>query len=269
MAPTPGQQELIDAAARVLRDDPGIEAAWLGGSLGRGAGDAFSDVDLVALVRPPAGPAETGLRYGRVVGRIAQPVLVNPLFGGRIVNVVTADWRRFDISFVAPDELGRYDAARLVPLFNRGEHAPPRKDAAPYRTSPETALALANEFLRVLGLLVVADGREEWTLAVGGAEILRRLVLNAMLEDNGVGPDQRGGALRRNPFLTDGQRRALEGLPPVAANRDSVFAANLALAALFLPLARRLVERTGAAWPADFEAATRRHLQARLGLILP
>ena len=56
------QQALVDAIAKALGADPEIEAAWLGGSLGRGAGDAFSDVDIVALVAD-APAAQVGLRY--------------------------------------------------------------------------------------------------------------------------------------------------------------------------------------------------------------
>jgi predicted nucleotidyltransferase len=262
---TAEQQDLLDAIHRVLAGDAEIEAAWLGGSLGRGAGDAFSDVDVVALVgRGPA--AEVGLRYVRDVASIAEPVLVNPLYSGRVLNVVTREWRRFDISFVEPGELGRFDAAHLVPLFNKGDRTPPRKVAEPYQAKPATVLDLVNEFLRVLGLSVVAMGREEYVLGLRGVDILRQLTVDLMLEENGVGPIERGGALRRNPMLTLDQRHALQSLPPVAANRESILAINVELAAIFLPRARRLAERIGMAWPSAFEAATRRHLWERLGL---
>jgi len=45
-----------------------------------------------------------------------------------------------------------------------------------------------------------------------------------------------------------------------------LIAANLALAAIFLPRARRLAAQTGMTWPTAFEAATRRHLKERLGV---
>lgn len=267
MALTREQQDLVDAIGRALGADPQIEAAWLGGSLGRGAGDAFSDVDVVALVRQGSA-AEVGLRYVRDAATIAEPVLVTPLFGGRVVSVVTADWRRFDVSFIEASELGRFDAANLISLFNKGDRAPPRAESVAYQASPDAVLRLVNEFLRVLGLLVVAAGREEWLLAVSGTDILRRLTIDLMLEENRVGPVQRGGALRRNPLLTAEQRQALEGLSPIAANRRSVTAVNLELAAIFLPRARRLSDEIGGAWPSAFEAATRRHLRERLGLII-
>lgn len=265
---TAGQQSLLTAIHRRLVADPAIEAAWLAGSLGRGEGDAFSDVDVLALVgQGPAG--ETGLRYAREgVREIAEPVLVMPLFGGRVVSVVTADWERFDISFIEAADLGRYDAARLTPIFNRGSREPPRPAPTAYEVAPEALLALINEFLRVLGLLGVAEGRREWLLALQGFGILRGLSIDLMLEENRVSPADRGGALRRNPLLTAEQRAALEGLPPLAANRASVLEANAALSAIFLPRARRLAARVGLPWPSAFESATKRHLRERLGLVI-
>jgi hypothetical protein len=265
VALTAEQEDLLGAIRRVLEGDPEIEAAWLGGSLGQDAGDAFSDVDVVALVagRPAA---EVGARYARDVMAIAEPALVQPLFGARVLNVVTADWRRFDISFVEAAELGRFDATRLTALFNRGERSPPRGAKAPYRATPESILPLVIEFLRVLGLLVVTLGREEYMLGLSGLEILRRLTVDLMLEENGVGPADRGGALHRNPFLTAEQRAELASLPPAVADRQGLIAANQMLSAIFLPRARRIAADVGATWPAAFEAATRRHLEARLGV---
>jgi hypothetical protein len=267
MTPSPEQQALIDAAVRVLSADRQVEAVWLAGSLGRAAGDAFSDVDLLALVVGEA-PALVGQRYVRAVAQIATPVLVTPLFGGRVVSVVTADWRRFDLSFVDANGLGPYNAAHLSVLFNKGGKSPPTLEPAPYEPSPEVVLGLVNEFFRVLGLSVVGVGREEWVLSLSGAEILRRLTVDLMLEENRISPAERGGALHRKPLLTAQQNAALESLTPVSATREGVLNSNRELAAVFLPRARTLAERIGAKWPAALEDATRAHLWSRLGLRL-
>lgn len=57
-------------------------------------------------------------------------------------------------------------------------------------------LGLVNEFFRVLGLSVVAMGQEEYVLGLQGGDILRRLTVDLMLEENGIGPIERGGAGR-------------------------------------------------------------------------
>lgn len=267
MAVTAEQQALIDAIRGALEADPEVEALWLAGSLGRGGGDAFSDVDTLVLAADGK-LAGVMARYAADISPIAAPALVNPLYGGRVLNVVDVDWRRFDLTFVEAGDLARYDAAALTTLFNKGERAPPTRPAAAYRTQPAQLLALVNEFYRILGLLAVGVGREEWLLGLTGVDILRKLTIDLMLEENGVGPAERGGALHRNPLLTTEQRAALEALPPVAPNRASLIAANLAVAAIFLPGARRLAAEIGMAWPETLEAATRRYLKARLGMEL-
>lgn len=265
---TDEQEAVLGAVTALLKSTAGIEAAWLAGSLGRGAGDAFSDVDILALAG--AGQAiEASRRVAEDLARVVEPVLVNALYGGRVLNVVTADWARFDVSFVEPAELARYHAGWLTPLFNHGPHTPPAGAPPPYRTTPEAVLALVNEFLRVLGLLAVGVGRREWVLGLTGVDLLRRMTLDLMLEENGVGPAERGGALRRDAFLTDDQRRDLAGLSPVVADQAGILAANQEVAAIFLPRARRLATAVGAAWPDAFEAATRRHLRKKVGLELP
>jgi predicted nucleotidyltransferase len=264
---TPEQWRLAEAAARVLREDASVAAVWLAGSLGRGAGDAFSDVDLLVLVTG-ASATEAGLRYVDKAAEIAAPALVNTLLGGRVISVVTEDWRRFDLSFVEISELERHDAARLIELFNRSGVTPPRRNEEPYSPSGATVLGLVNEFLRVMGLSVVAVGREEWLLAQWGADILRRLTMDLMLEENGVSPAERGGALRRRPLLTADQFDALVSLSPVTPDLQGMLTSNRELAAIFLPRARALAERVGATWPSRFEHVTRDHLRSRLGLEL-
>jgi predicted nucleotidyltransferase len=261
--PTAEQQSLIDTLRELLEAEPGVEAVWLAGSLGKGGGDAFSDVDLLVLVDDGGAGELTASLSDRLDGAV-KPVLVNKLYGGRVINVVTDDWRRFDLSIVEGADLDRYAAAELKGLFNRGHRAPPDRPDTPYQTPPDRLLPLVQEFLRVIGLSVGAMGREEYELGLNGVDLLRRMTMDLMLEENGVGPAQRGGALRRNPFLTADQRAELAAIPPISAERRSVLAANRVLAAIFLPRARRLAESIGMAWPT--EDATRRNLKLKLDL---
>ena len=52
------QRALLTALAWDLWADPSVSALWLGGSLARGDGDAFSDVDLRVALAPPAEVSE-------------------------------------------------------------------------------------------------------------------------------------------------------------------------------------------------------------------
>ena len=267
MEPSSEQRALIDAAHRTLFGDPQIEALWLAGSLGDGRGDAFSDVDLVVLA-VDGKVGEVAERYARDVATIAEPALLNQLFGGRILNVVTTHWQRFDLTFVEGGDLGRFDGARLTSLFNKGTRTMAPLQTQAHRTLPDRLLKLVNEFLRVLGLSVVVMGRDEYLVGLRGVELLRQMTIDLMLEENGVGPAQRGGALHLNSLLTSQQREALETLTPISANRERIIAASGELAGIFLPRARKLASRVALAWPEAFEAATRRHLRERLNFSL-
>jgi predicted nucleotidyltransferase len=212
--PTAQQSALIDRIKRVLEADARIDAVWLSGSLGKGKGDEFSDVDILALCAEGRA-GEISAAYADP-STIAKPALVNLLYGGRIVNVVTEDWQRFDIVFIEKSAFGMYNAADLMALFNRTGAEPPRTERQLYAATPAAVLKLVNEFLRVLGLGPVGIGRREYLVALWGIELLRRMTIDLMLEENGIGPAERGGALHLNIFLTQDQRRELETLPPVA-----------------------------------------------------
>lgn len=256
---TTAQQGLVDAISHALQRDDRIEAAWLAGSLGRGEGDAFSDVDVVVLC---ADGTASQVASGSGLTDFAQPVLVNRLYGGRIMNVITPEWLRFDFVFIEGQDLTRYNANDLKPLFNRTGREPPRTEPAAHKTTPEELSKLVNEFFRVLALAPVGLGRQEYFVALTGIELLRKMTVDLMLAENGIG--QRGGALRLNSFLTSEQIQLLQSLPPVAAERDSLIRCQKAIADIFLPRARALAAKIGMAWPVALEDASRKHLKTQL-----
>jgi hypothetical protein len=262
---TTDQQGLIDQVARLLDAAPGVEALWLAGSLGAGGGDAFSDVDLLILTADGAA-GEVSARLVHDLVRPMRVVLLNSLYGGRVLSMVTEDWARFDLTLVQREDLVRYDAKALTAIFNKGDSAPPVQPQTPYRTPPEQLLKMVREFLRIVGLTPVAMGREEYQLALTGIDLLRRMTFDLMLEENSISPARRGGALHRNPMLTVEQLEDLRTLPAMAAERASVIAGTAAFARIFLPRARRLGAEIGMDWPTAFEDATRRHLLRTLGM---
>lgn len=266
--PTTQQRSLIERIEALLRSEPRVSAAYLSGSLGKGQGDAFSDVDILAFV-PDGSASAVSADLAQRLAEVATPVLVNSLFGGRVLNVVTEDWQRFDIAFAEAKESGFHDAGGLKELFNRGDHALTARPQVAYRTTPEAVRKLVDEFLRVCGLAVVGAGRREYVLMLWGNQLLRQLATDLMLEENGISPAARGGALHRNPLLTEDQREELERVPPLIATLESVMAAQTYLLSIFLPRAKRVARDVGMEWPTAFEEATRRHLEEDLGSVWP
>lgn len=259
---TEAQKALAEQLAITLGKDPRILSVWLSGSLGQGQGDPWSDVDILAVVAPDH------LRpclddYLRDRPNMPATVLRREIYG-RIVTAICEDWSRFDITFALPAEFARANGAELKPLAGDVANPPP---AHPVRGEGRIAdiAPMIQEFIRVIGLAPVPFGREEWVVSQQGVEMLRNMLVDLMLAEQGVGREMRG-AKRLNPFLTEEQRAILEGLEPPRARREDLLAANQELAHLFFSRAKPLAAKAGIPWPQAFEDATRRHLKAELGL---
>ena len=263
---TAAQKALLERLIAVLEGDERVESAWLSGSFGRGDGDAWSDIDITAVVDEEDLPHCVG-EYGGARNPIGATVILFTLHG-RVVSAVTPEWERYDIVFTTPQEFRTHDKAALKPLALKSLEAPAPalRPPRPYQPSADALAAAAREFLRILGLLPVAMGRAEWLASQEGVGLMRKALIEMMMEANGFGRSQRGGAKRLNPYLTGEQRAAVEALPSPGANRDELIAANLALAGLFLPLAKDTLAKAGAPWPQALEDATRRRLAETLKL---
>ncbi|WP_374573550.1 aminoglycoside 6-adenylyltransferase [Phenylobacterium sp.] len=257
------RDELIDAVATRAQGDERVRALFLGGSLGRGEGDDFSDVDLIAVVGADDHKAFVAEALPWVEAAVE---IVNwkaphpplPLF-----TAITADWARLDLTVTVP---GVVSGARdeLKPLIDRdGVHEalrPRRREGGP---DPQRLDVLVREFLRVLGLLSVVVGRGEVAVSVTGAGLQRQAIISLLVEEQGLPTPP--GALSLSRVLPPDDLELATGLPLAAADMDSVIDTHLAYARIFLPRARALAERIGAPWPDAFEAATRAHLKRAIG----
>ena len=260
------RDELAARLEAELRDDPRVRAAWLTGSLARGTADEFSDVDVWAVVDPDRFD-EFVAAWPEASERVSPLVLREMREFGRaaLFNHVTPDWLRFDLALETPDAVARRPASSLRLLFDRdGLAAGARAGGQPLAPSPKTVQRLVTEFLRVLGLLPVVIGREDYVNAVSGAALLRQTLVQLMIED--VAVEDPGGALHLSALLPPERYAVLARLPGVEATRESAIAAHVACAQAFLPLARELTKRCELAWPVDLERAARAHIYQRLGV---
>jgi predicted nucleotidyltransferase len=258
----PWQEAFIAHAQTVLEQDDRVRAAYLSGSLARDAGDEWSDVDILIVARDDALGALIASAPA-LVGKIAETVYLKTIFG-RVLNAITPDWRRFDLAFVTETELPSRPADGLKLLFSRTDARPAGKQAPEPNRLADNIL----EFIRVLGLSPLGAGRGEFAVMVDGAMILRRILIETMLDESGVKQADRGGALKLYPFLTPEQRAELEAIPAIAAAKDSVLTASATIARAFFPRAKRLAAARNIAWPAAMEDAMRAHLKRTLDLTL-
>ena len=262
---TDAQRALAARLAEVLAADARVDAAWLSGSFGKGEGDCWSDIDVIAVV-DEEDRAGCLAEYSGKKNPVGETVLLMTL-RNVIVHAVRPDWERYDLMFITRDMLRSVDNAGLKPLAPESLDAPPGPPISwgPYSRFPEDFANMAQEFLRVLGLAPTATERGEWLAGQEGFGILRKLLIEMMIGSNKISAGQRGGAKRVNAFLTPEQRATVEAIAYPGPDRDSFVAANAALARAFMPVAKATLADVGAPWPQALEDATRQHLTRVFG----
>lgn len=260
-----GQAALIAGIGERAAALPGLKALFLAGSFGRGDADAVSDVDLIALAEP-ADHAGLAAAWRELLSSL-MPVVhwaerQHPFW---LLNAIGEDWTRCDLTLLHPALIAGRARDELRALHDPDALLAALPASRPPATPNAAVIAAAiTEFLRVLGLLPVIAHREEWVTGAEGVGHLRRQFTALLLEEVTL-PD-RGGALHLQRLLPPAQMAMLAALPHPQPNRTEVIAAHRDAARAFLPVARAMAGRHGVAWPDALEAATRRHLQAALGL---
>ena len=262
------QAALIDRIARVLGRLPGLGGTFLGGSHGRGEADAYSDVDVYAVVADEGDIPDLLPRLEQSVDDIAPILFTQVLPNARTINCITMDWLRFDLTVVSATELAFVAGAAVKPLFDRMGLADALTTApatAPQPTA-EGIVQVANEFIRVLGLSMVVKGRDDLVVAQTGTNLLRDMLIRTIAMANA--PQPRRGVLALQRDLTPDQVAVLLDLPPLDASWPSIFARTSAISQEFFPRARAVAKELDAPWPETFERVTRKLLKDRIGLLV-
>ena len=260
------QSELIDHITAMLRDLERVGGAFLGGSYGRGEADSVSDVDVYVVVAAaediPGMLSELSTNLTKVQPILHSSVLPN----ARTVNAITKEWLRFDFTVLTQQEIVFFAQNQVKPLFDRLEVYQKMRPVAEYsrNLSGDGLIEIVNEFIRVLGLSMVVNGRDDVITAQNGTNLLRDMLVRVMVFENDGQPQRGALSLKRN--LTPSQYTALTALPPLEATWPSVFARSKALAEQFFPRARALANELGAKWPDEFQRVTLELLSSRLGL---
>ncbi len=261
------REDLIAALTRKGEADPRVLALFLGGSLGTGKGDAFSDADMILVVAPEDHAAFVAQAQAWAEALIPLLIWRAPYPGQPLFTAVGEGWLRFDLTITVP---GRVigSQARLKALVDKAEvwkSLPPT--LPPRAPSADEIEAIAVETLRILGLLYVVAGRSDWAVAVTGVGLLRNQLISLMVMD--THPQLPPGALHLKRILPAEDIEILASLPPVGPTQASILQANAVLAPLILNRARAMLERAGGTWPQALEDALRAHLKAKVDFEFP
>jgi hypothetical protein len=260
------RDEIIQGFTARAEGDDRVAALFLGGSLGKGLGDDWSDADMILAARPEH-HATLVSEVRAWADAIAKVVLwKQPYPGVPLYTAVTDGWLRFDLTVTVPGHVIGAQAT-LKPLVDHaGVWASLPEALAPKPVDPIALTALVEEALRILGLLPLAIGRGEFASGVTGAGLVRQQLISLMILE--TEPPLPPGALHLSRLIPPGDLATIEALPGVIATRASVIAANVAYGRAFLERARIVAARVGAAWPQPLEDACRAHWRQELGLEL-
>ena len=258
----------IAIIAEAMRDVPGVKALFLSGSHGIDMADAYSDIDFILVSEEGATDAmaeawrHAVAQTGEIVlwwDRTTVPVLI---------NAITADWTRTDVVILTPAQVAAHPQNTLKVVFDPDtiysslpqERPIPEPDGARF-------LYQVEEFIRILGLLHLVDGRREYLNGVLGLFHLRNLLVDLLIAETDA--PGRGGVLHLNRLITQEQKELLSALPPAIPEREALISAHLAYARAYLPRARNRARALGVTWPKRFEAVTWARLKDKLGLEPP
>lgn len=262
------QTDLIARIADVLEKTPHVGSAFLGGSHGRDEADEYSDVDVYAVVADGEHIAAVLAQIADRVDEIAPILYSKVLPNARTINCITTDWNRFDVTVIGPLEMAVIAGRHIKRLFDDlgiyqslVEAPPPIREPL-----PDELKDIVNEFIRVLGLSTVVNGRNDVVVAQNGTNLLRDMLIQVMVLENG--PQPRRGVLALQRSLTPSQVESLVKLPALSATWSSVLECTQAIAGEFFPRARALADQLGVTWPEKFERVTRECLEEQLGLVL-
>jgi Streptomycin adenylyltransferase len=248
------QDQMVDRIKATLVDDAKVRALFLGGSFGKGVADAYSDIDLIAVVAP-ADQDAFNAGWKERLQSVAPIVFWNELVkGDRIFNAITDQWQRIDLYATDAEGLKRHGRDTLKSVFDKDDLYATLPETTPW-SGPNKGFVtyIINEFIRIFGLLPVGVGRGEYLTCIAGIGMLRMLVFDLLTEE--VERADKGGMLAWSRRFSAEQLEVLASIPAVVPERQSVITANLACARAFFPRARKMAARAGIEWPQAFEDA--------------
>jgi predicted nucleotidyltransferase len=261
-AVTAAGQPLLSRLVELLRAEPLVLAAWLYGSHGRGEADAYSDLDVWVVAEDVAGLLA---RWPELAERLGPLALLEPIRGMTGFRHVLPDWSCLDVWISPRAAVQGRDAGAVRLLFDRAGVERELPAAAPsVEPDVDKAVGLTTDFLRTLGHLPAVLARGDVLYGASLAQVLRLTLIELMLCDLRLADP--GGASSQYRRLPADRRAALLALPVIGDDLDSIRAAQLACAELFLPLARTLCSTR---FPDPLCQALAGWLRRELGVRLP
>jgi hypothetical protein len=232
---------LLARARTVLADDPRVLTVAVGGSVGAGTADRWSDLDL-QIVADESGYDSFLADWPAWLPEITPTVFARTPIAPFVINTVTDEGLTLDLAVYqgAPFELptptgyavGLLSASRFDDVGAALEYA------------------VAEQLRGLVGPFISLIQRDEHFRHLTGMAHLVGLLTTVFLAELDAPPLGK----HWNRTFTEEQRAAVAALPPVAATREAVLAFGLESARLLITRARPELARRGIDWPAPLAA---------------
>lgn len=286
--PSPHLTAFIDRTLAEFEGDRRVLAVWLEGSLARGEGDAYSDVDVHIAVPDAefdefvADDEALLARLGEVISYVPVPIPGTKLLPATVVSPtgpVRVDLMVEQRSRVASSPRRHEGGARFLLDRDGVEEAHGGAPDASFDAAGYLGGIMRTYFFGALWPWRMV-GRRDWTaLLWNDSSVLQQFVVPSMLIADGS-PEFHREMTTRPRFLGDARRRELEvfqaellrafaGIEGGAPDLEALAAFHVPMIALVFRSFREACAATGVEYPAAAEAHYREFYERELGRPVP
>ncbi|QGN33251.1 nucleotidyltransferase domain-containing protein [Microlunatus sp. Gsoil 973] len=248
----PRYRPLLERTHEVLGADARVRSVALGGSVGAGTADRWSDLDF-AIATDPEQHDDFLRDWPDWLGRITPTVFARTPIAPFIINAVTQDGLTVDF-VVWSGEVPEFRPPAGLALGLSTSRFDNIGDALDYAVA-EQLRGLAGPFISLLQ-------RGEHLKHLSGVPHVLGLLTTVFLAETGHPAPSK----RWNPSYTDEQLRAVATLPPVRATAEDLKTFGLGVARLIVERGRPLFPRYDLVWPAALAKVAAIRLEENLGI---
>lgn len=243
---------LLERVNDVLGGDRRVRSVTVGGSVGAGTADQWSDLDL-AIATDPAHHDEFISDWPNWLERITPTVFARTPIAPFIINTVTGEGLTLDF-VIWSGEIPAPRPRTGYPVGFSSTRFVNIRDALEYAVA-EQVRGLAGPFISLIH-------RGEHLRHLTGVPHVLGLLTTVFLAETGEAPP----AKLWNQTYTEEQRDAAAALPAVRATRDDLIAFGLAVAHLIVDRARPLFQLHDLDWPTGLARVAADRLRDELGI---
>jgi hypothetical protein len=260
--PAPDYQRVIERFAAACEADDRVVAAFLAGSLARGAADAYSDVDLCLVTRDVDRDGFWADRdaFLRLLG---EPLQAETFDSEVTVHFILADGTGGELSVGRESRFGEIHVGPFVTLVDKTgilREATFPQDSVDPDEQREVLRRELTWFWHDLAHAIAAIGRGHLWWALGQLEVLRGMCVNLVRLDEDFTAYAEG--YDKVDIAVPSERLAPLAVTVVPLERAAILEAVETLVEFYRTLAPRLAERHGIPYPAELDAIFARRLAA-------